>query len=567
MVQQPEPTVAAAAVDASRPMRRLRRSRHLRIVAIALASALVAAGCGGDDGGGGGKGPAAANDTLVVAVPSLGAQNWTPWLASGDEDVVTSMVGETLTRIDPETHDIVPGIATEWSLSPDLKTWTFKIRDDVPFQGGYGNVTADDVKFSWSMWIRDDSEQRQAAFYRQAVDGNMDNFTIVSPTEFTLHTDSTPVTYLDAAVSNAVPGMPIQSKAYFEKEPDKALTNPLGTGPWEFVSSKPGVEVKLKAVADHYRQPPAYKFLTFRIIEDDAARLSALRTGEADIAPLVPSLVGEAESAKVNVQEIPDVESAYVAFGGNYFDDPENYDRDSPWIQADDPEKGLAIRTAMSMAIDRASILDKLLLGQGTLVHAPAFEFPSNPNLTDPSWELPEFDLDHAKELLAEGGYPDGFKVKIPVYDDFTASRDIQEAIAGMWEDLGLEVEREETTFDDGLFPRLTSRTTAGYSWVNTKNFAAVPVQAVGNADMPDTTVQSYHLQAYYDAYAQMVAEPDQAKRDELMRGLMTTLIDQKPIVPLFTLNLPVGLSPNIGSWDPLPGIGRVTNLETVQPK
>ncbi|MGH7862844.1 MAG: ABC transporter substrate-binding protein, partial [Candidatus Dormibacteraceae bacterium] len=77
--------------------------------------------------------PPKTGNTVSVGIPSLGSESWTPWLSSGDEEVVTHIVGETLLRNDPKTRALQPGLATEWNVSSDGMTWTFKLRSNVPF--------------------------------------------------------------------------------------------------------------------------------------------------------------------------------------------------------------------------------------------------------------------------------------------------------------------------------------------------------------------------------------------------------------------------------------------------
>ena len=112
-------------------------------------------------------------------------------------------------------------------------------------------------------------------------------------------------------------------------------------------------------------------------------------------------------------------------------------DRNSPWIQADNPQKGLAIRQALSLAIDRELIRDKVLAGAGEVNFGPLLQYNNNPNTMDPSWTLPAFDKEAAKKKLAEGGYPNGFPITLFEYEDDVDTVGIAQAIAGMWRDIG----------------------------------------------------------------------------------------------------------------------------------
>lgn len=559
-----------------------------RGVLVSLMGALFIAGCSttaspapGASGpaattGAGGSQPAssqaaeqlpAPGSTLTVCVATLGAQDWTPWLSGNEEEIITREVGDVLIDVD-EQGKLLPAIATEWSIEPDLSAWHFTIRDDVPFQGGYGNVTADDVKFSFEQYLHEDSNQSISNFIKQALQGDINNFEIVSPTEFTIHMDpANPVIYLDAVLSKAVPGLPINSRKYYEQLGDEAYKKPLGTGAYEFVSSEPGVSVVLKAVPNHWRKTAYYETVTFKIVDDEAARLSQLKTGECDLGDLSPALLAEATAAGVQAKVIKDVGSANVVMGGNYYSKPDKNDCDSPWVQCNAPDKAIAIREAMSLAIDRKSILDKIFGGYGTLTHAGAFEFPdTQPETVDPSWTLPEFNLDKAKQKLAEGGYPNGFPISLWIYEDLPGTTEAGQAIAGMWEDLGLDVTQEIVEYRLVVREAMRNQTTQGHAFMRISSNYPETVHSVLVGHTSNSTTQAYNSKVVDDYYALMKAEPDKAKREALALEMMTKMREEWTMLPMFTLDSTWGSSAKIGSWSPVAGYPRPTNIEGIRP-
>lgn len=512
------------------------------------------------------QGPAAGS-TLTVCVASLGAQDFTPWLSGNEEEIITREVGDVLIEVD-EQGKLLPAIATEWSMDPDMSAWHFKIRDDVPFQGGYGNVTADDVKFSFEQYMHEDSNQSISNFISKAVQDDIKNFEVVSPTEFTIHMNpQDPVIYLDAVLSKAIPGLPINSKKYYEELGDEAYKKPLGTGPYEFVSSEPGVSVTLKAVPNHWRQTAYYETVTYKIVADEAARLSQLKTGECDLGDLSPALLPEAEAAGVNTKAIKDVGSANVVLGGMYYSKPDKDDCDAPWNQCAAPEKGRAIREALSLAIDRKAILDTIFGGHGTLIHAGAFEFPdTQPETVDPSWTLPAFDPDKAKAKLAEGGYPDGFPIDQWIYEDLPGTTDAGEAIAGMWEDIGIKVNRQPVEYRLVVREAMRNQTTQGHAWLRISSNYPETVHSVLVGHTSNSTTQAYNSPITDEYYAKMAAEPDKAKREALALEMMGKMIDDWTMLPMFTLDSTWGSSAKVGTWSPVAGYPRPTNVEGIRP-
>jgi hypothetical protein len=141
----------------------------------------------------------------------------------------------------------------------------------------------------------------------------------------------------------------------------------------------------MKAVPNHWRQTASFESAKVLEIPDGAARLVQVQSGAVDIAELDPVLAGEADAAGLNVLPIKDIGNAFVILGGMYDpsikavpDDPDRVfvnDDKSPWIQTASPEKGLAIREAMSLAIDRQLILDQILQGHGSLATGPLIQY------------------------------------------------------------------------------------------------------------------------------------------------------------------------------------------------
>jgi peptide/nickel transport system substrate-binding protein len=488
-------------------------------------------------------------DTLVVATPTLSSENWAPHRMGGEEDLVGYSVFETLIRSDPKTREFIPGLAESWTVSDDLKTWTVNLKKDVPFHKGpngedYGTLTAEDVKFTWELYLRDDCLASRCGTYSDFVNGDISNFEVVNDHQFILHGD-TPIATFPSSVAERGQSLLIVSKKHWDAVgPDQASRHPIGTGPWKFVSHKSGESVTLQAVENHHRKTPA-----FRVIPEPAAQLAQLRAGEADMMPISLSLLPEAEAAGLRIIPIPGIGVSSLYFGGHY-PGTEAYDEDSPWIQAAAPEKGKAIREAISLAIDRKSIVDNLLMGHGTPVIAPIQYVPGLP-FTDPNWKVPEYNLELAKQKLAEGGYPDGFEVSLYMLDQGgrPMSIEISEAIAGMLEELGLTVNRRP--IDDGIFDEMREkRSSSMVLWQFIQLLADEPADRFAGFAPTDGGAEFYFqpIEKYVD---KMNSEPDYDKRMALARELGQILIDNVgPAIGLLSLDAQWAVSDRVGDWE-----------------
>ena len=546
-----------------------------RTLALAASAAFVLASCNADStqSPGGTSAASAQPDAssgsggaptgeLIVAVGNTGTHQWAPHLAGDDTAAMYKLIHDSLTQVDKETGQIVPMLAESWSLSGDGLTWDWKLRPGVKFQDGWGTLTAADVKFTWAEWMSPESNQNVAETLAEIVDNNIDNIEIVSDLEFKIHT-TRPYTTLDSFFAQSFARLYITSKQYHDEKGAEADNHPIGTGPWKFVSSNPGVEVVLEANTDYWATVPSFARLVVTEIPDGAARLVQLQSGAVDIANLPSNLIGEAQAANIKIISVKDIATVQMILGGMYFDHPQ-LDADAPWIQANAPEKGKAIREALSLAIDRQLIIDRVLRGEATVNYGPLLQYNANPELVDPSWTLPEFDLDKAKQKLAEGGYPDGFPITIFEYPDDVDTVGVAQAIAGMWEELGVTVTQDQGE-EDILDEKLNAASTDGISWVKQQGFDPPDVTMINYLSSEDDDFKFFY-QPLDDAYAKYTAEPDPAKRWQIIRDLITSLRNDVIAIPLFTANLPVGVGPKVGDWQPTPGDKDMNSLETVTP-
>jgi ABC-type transport system substrate-binding protein len=356
-------------------------------------------------------------------------------------------------------------------------------------------------------------------------------------------------------------GLFITSKKYHEQVPD-ADKHPVGTGPWQFVSSKPGVEVVEKANHDYWGEVPHFENLVIKEVPDSSARLTQLRSGQLDISPVDSNLVEEAKNAGVNILKFPDIANLMVVLGGMYYGDPA-LDKDSPWIQDDNPEKGLAVRQAMSLAIDRDTILKTILGGYGRVALGPLTEYNSNKSQIDPSWQPPEFNLDEAKQKLAEGGYPNGFPVDVFLYPDDVDTVGVGQAIAGMWEDLGLQVKQRRSD-EDTLDPLLNKKATKGFVFVKQAGWDPFTIIL----DQYTSFRQDGDYKLFHPALDQGLvdfrAAKTQDEKNEVAKTMVGKLRDDVPLISLFNVDLPVLAGPRVGEWTPLPGDKDLNELNTV---
>lgn len=354
----------------------------------------------------------------------------TTWGPTSD---IVNMIQDTLVALDWDGKTPIPYLAKSWDVSPDGKTYTFHLRDDVQFCSGK-KFTADDVVYSFQ---RLKSAETKGPYAWRA--GDIKELRAKGPhtVEYEMHTPYSELLLQLTMFTNA-----IHNKDSVEAlGRDYGIKGVDGTGPWCFVSWQPRTEVVLKR-HDAYRWGPKMyknsgpvKFdrLVIKIIPEDSSRLAAMVSGQFDFtnqfpAQFIPQI--KANPAVVVQQAQPNFQLLYYGFK---ITRPMVADR--------------RVREAMSIAINRAEIGKGVLLGNAD----PAVTFidPAAQDFAPATRDLVKEDVERAKKLLDEAGWTvgsdgirekDGLKLQPKVY--FTAagnSTRVSEAIQGYLRRIGID--------------------------------------------------------------------------------------------------------------------------------
>src|SRR5262245_23945169 len=319
---------------------------HLRVCAVAVlaASALIAT-------------PAVAKGTLVYCSEGSPEGFQPQFFSTGTTfDAVSVPMFNRLVEFEIGTTNIVPALAESWTISPDSKVVTFKLRNGVKFHSNANfkptrDFNADDVIFSWSR-MADESNpyHKLTAGQTYAYFDDMGMKNIVDKVEkvddytvrFTLKRPEAPF-LADMAMDFAS----ILSKEYFDAmmkkgTPNSADVYPIGTGPFEFVSYQKDATIRYKAFDHHFRGRPKIDNLVFSITRDATARYAKLKTGEchAMAFPKPADLMEMKQDPALNVLSKEGLNIGYIAF---------NVEKK--------PFDNKLVRQALNMAIDKESIL------------------------------------------------------------------------------------------------------------------------------------------------------------------------------------------------------------------
>src|SRR5256712_5008778 len=235
---------------------------------------------------------------------------------------------------------MTPSLAESWTVSADQRVYEFKLREDLKFHNGDA-FTAEDVKFSF-----------HRAKGSKVLHDKVREVAIVDPyrVRFHLH-EAWPdfMTFYGTLVSGASWVVP---KKYVERVGDDGFKKqPVGLGPYKFVSHTPGIELVMEAFEGYWRKVPHVKRLVFKSVPESATRMAMLKRGEVDVAYLLDAPLAE------EVKRDPKLKLAFSGGIGIFFLDYfDQWDPKSPWHDK-------RVRQAASYAIDRQALSEAETLG------------------------------------------------------------------------------------------------------------------------------------------------------------------------------------------------------------
>ena len=345
-----------------------------------------------------------------------------------------AQIYEPLIQLD-EKLQLRPALALSWR-TVDPQTWEVKLRRDVVFHNG-APFSADDVIFTWERVPNVPNSPNSFAQFTRSV------AQIVKVDSHTLHLKTAavhpglPMDLANVFIVSAGAGKGATTQDY---NSGKAA---VGTGPYKLVEWVNGERLVLERFDRHWAGKPAWSRVTEVVLAKDAARLAALLSGQVDAIDAVPS--ADIERLKKDprfglVRGGPAALVHYIALDSA---------RDvSPFVTAKDgkpldrnPLKDARVRKALSLAIHRGLIVDRVLDGAGVPAGQMLSEvFPSSPKDLKPDVQ----DLARAQALLKEAGWAQGFRIVLHTTNDrYPADAAIAQTVAQMWTRLGLKAEVE----------------------------------------------------------------------------------------------------------------------------
>jgi peptide/nickel transport system substrate-binding protein len=383
--------------------------------------------------------PALADGTLRVAIPANLNTLDAAKTKLGEEYIMNFLVFSGLTEVDGK-GGVKPDLAESWTKSDDQKTWTFKLRPGVKFHDGR-LLEAEDVKATIQR-VQDKATGSTARV----------NFDIIESIE--TPDKQTIVFKLKMPYSGFAELFGDRQVRILPRDKfDTVATNPVGTGPFIFKSFTPGDRVELVKNPDYFvAGEPKLDAVTLRIMPESAAQIAALETGDIDLVWNLP--LESIDQMKKNPDVVVD-STPTSTWDGLIMN------------AAQKPFDDKRVRKAILMTLDKPALVEVALYGQGTPTHTMIP--PSHPYFNK---DLPIStpDIEGAKKLLAEAGYPNGFEATlyVPVGRPTRERLGIaaKELLAPIgikvdlqrvpWDKFVKEIEGKAAFYADGFFSRPT---------------------------------------------------------------------------------------------------------------
>ena len=395
------------------------RKKGMALLMIVLTTLTVAlSGCSGDK---------AEEDSskITVGIPQ-DIDSLDPHIAegAGTREVLFN-VFEGLVKPD-ENGNLNPAVASEYTISDDGLTYTFTLRDGIKFHNG-NPVTVEDIKYSIDRCAGAGEDEALVSAF-----SNVESTNIIDDTHVEINLKEADTDFLSYLTTAIIPN----------NSADTIETNPIGTGPYMYVSRSPQENIVLKKFDDYWDGDNAANIVnvTFKIESNNDAVVMDLEGGSIDMFARLTSTQCDqlSDSFEIYEGEMNLVQALYLNNSVKPFDD-------------------VRVRQALCYAIDPQSIMDFVSDGKGVELGSsmyPSFKKYYMEELNDTYNQ----DIDKAKELLSEAGYPDGFEFTITVPSNYTQHVDTAQVIAEELKEIGVTANISQVEWNSWLSDVYTNR-------------------------------------------------------------------------------------------------------------
>ena len=484
-------------------------------------------------------------DIVRFALPTPDVESNRTWAGTWLYIVQHDVFAETLLRVDENTSEVGPLLAESWEWSDDFRTWSFKLREGIPWHFGWGDFSSADVLHSFDLVNQEESLViLKEPAWDQATPEVIDDFNIK------FHFDN-PYLSGNRLFSRWAGDLILVSKAQWDAEGLDAFDQieTAGTGPYRLTDRKLGESLSYERVPEgHWAYSVDFEEFQFVWAPESLTRMAMLLAAEVHLSQIERTLQPDAEARGMRViNSTNEAAQTYTMFGGLYRENTADWpDHYTPGL----PLQNMNIRKALNKALDREAINTEIYLGRATTNYNHAFH-PNNEGW-NPEWverwdEMYGYDRDEAIALLAAEGYgPDNhLKLKfisttIPGSPEL---HDVIEATQIMYADINVDLEIEKLDFG---------------TWLQRGRDHKLENTLRASRNLPIRSTQegirvffTNHYASWYlnepfvnDTYLCLEQSADLEERDNCARGIGDYLYDNYIAAPMFHLYADVTVNP-----------------------
>lgn len=475
---------------------------------------------------------AVSRDTVTVVIPfppvNLDANKYT----TSSDYFTRGAINGFLFEHD-RTGKIINAVAEKIWRSEDGLTAFVKIRPGIKFHDG-SVVTADDVVFSYNRFTATPDGANLAAFCSVTLE-KVDASTV-----------SLKLNYPGVLAEECLAFAPIIPKAVVEADEEAFNKNPIGCGPYRFVSYENKEIITLEAFEGYFGKKPSIKNIKARVISDPSAAVIALEAGEVDVVYGVTGmdLKNLDSSPDFTVDRVPAVTTVLVGF------------------MQGDAMNNKKLRQALFHGINREEALILGADGEG-VISSNLYSDHNMQNLKGLVEYKNTYDLDLAKKLLKESGFDTSKTLKISTSNFFPTAQKAAQSVANNLKDLGINAEVETLDINTYFQKWMTGQIEIMVSEYGGISYNSL-MFLVGYTTFGDMTGVMYNTSAKSEAFDALFNDAAWALTDEEQKktgkALLQAMYDNYLVLPMFVPYVNVvfnadlsGVEPNMSLWSPNP--------------
>jgi len=446
----------------------------------------------------------------------------------GESFYIADNVYETLTKFKPGTTEIVPGLASSWDAAADGLSYTFHLRKGVKFHDGT-DFNADAVVFSLARQFKKDHPFYQYGPWQYWGGMDMDNIVddVVSVDDYTV-TITLKKKEAPFIANLAMNFAAIVSPTAAAKYGKDFSSNPVGTGPFKFVSWTKDDNIVLERFDGYWGQKAYLDRVIFKVVTDPSARYLSLKKGEVDMMefPTPSDIPAIKADSNLKIVQQAGMNVGYLAMNASK-----------------KPFDNKLVRQAVNYAINKKEIIEAVYGSLGI-----AAKNPIPPGMWSYNNKIEDYGYNpaKAKQLLAQAGYPNGFSTTLwamPVARPYNPNgKKVAEIMQAQLAKVGIKA--EIVSYEWGTYLDKTAHgehDMALLGWTGDNgdpdNFLFV-LLSIPATEIPAQNIAFWKNQKFNDLITQAKETSDQAKRTQLYLQAQVVFHDEAPWVTIAHSNV-----------------------------